>query len=60
MFRRFAEDYLVEPSDDGCTFTWTFAVEPRGPRPVVAAVGATQRPNFAAMARDTMRHFGAR
>jgi hypothetical protein len=60
MFRRFAEDYLVEPAEGGCTFTWTFAVEPRGPQPVIAAIGSAQRPIFAAMARDTRRHFGVR
>jgi hypothetical protein len=58
LFRRFAEDYLVEPTDGGCRFTWTFAVEPRGPKPIAAAVGAVQRLIFAAMARDTRRHFG--
>lgn len=25
---RFAEDYLVEPTRDGCRFTWTIAFEP--------------------------------
>jgi hypothetical protein len=60
MYRRFAEDYLVEPADGGCTFTWTFAAEPRGARPVAAAIGAIQRPIFAAMARDTRKHFGTR
>jgi hypothetical protein len=30
LFRRFAEDYLVEPtSESSCTFTWTIAYEPR-------------------------------
>lgn len=60
MFVRFAEDYLVEPADGGCLFTWTFAVEPRGPRAAAAAIGAAQRPIYAAMARDTKRHFGLR
>lgn len=59
-FRRFAEDYVVEPDEGGCVFTWTFAVEPRGPRQLAGAVGVVQRPIFAAMARDTLKHFGAR
>ena len=27
-FRRFAEDYVVEPTPTGSRFTWTFAIEP--------------------------------
>jgi len=61
VYRRFVEDYLVEPAaDGGCTFTWTFAAQPRGARGVAAVLGAAQRPVFAAMARDTRRHFGTR
>jgi hypothetical protein len=31
MFRRFAEDYLVEPtSETSCRFVWTIAAEPKG------------------------------
>jgi Polyketide cyclase / dehydrase and lipid transport len=59
MFRRFAEDYLVEPTDKGCRFTWTFAYEPTSAwklfftasRPVSAGI-------FGSFARDTKRHFG--
>jgi hypothetical protein len=30
LFKRFAEDYLVEPvSDSSCTFTWTIAYAPK-------------------------------
>lgn len=58
LFRRFAEDYVVEPTAGGCRFTWVFAVEPRGPRPVAAANGAVQRALFAQLARDFGRHFG--
>lgn len=29
FFRRFAEDYVVEPTSTGSRFTWTFAFEPR-------------------------------
>ena len=33
LFRRFAEDYLVEPvSETSCQFTWTIAWEPRAGR----------------------------
>jgi hypothetical protein len=59
MFRRFAEDYLVEPTDKGCRFTWTFAYEPvpawklffTASKPVSAGI-------FGSLARDTRRHFG--
>ncbi len=29
LFRRFAEDYIVEPDGDGTLFTWTVAIEPK-------------------------------
>jgi hypothetical protein len=58
LFRRFAEDYIVEPTAGGCRFTWTFAVEPRGPRAIAAANGIVQRGMFGQMARDFGKHFG--
>jgi hypothetical protein len=58
LFRRFAEDYVVEPAVGGCRFTWVFAVELRGPGPMVAANAAVQRAMFGQMARDFGRHFG--
>lgn len=30
LFRRFAEDYIVEPDGDGTLFTWIVAFEPKG------------------------------
>ncbi len=29
LFRRFAEDYIVEPDGDGTKFTWVVAIEPK-------------------------------
>lgn len=29
LFRRFAEDYIVEPDGDGTKFTWVMALEPK-------------------------------
>jgi hypothetical protein len=29
LFRRFAEDYIVEPDGDGTLFTWVMAMEPK-------------------------------
>jgi hypothetical protein len=58
LFRRFAEDYLVEEtSPSSCRFTWTVASEP-------SPVGRPGAPLNALAARrlfsDTRRHFGAR
>jgi hypothetical protein len=55
MFKRFAEDYLVEPrGDDACTFTWTIAYEPTllGKGPVNKLVMKT-------MFADTAKHYKA-
>ena len=57
LFRRFAEDYLVEPTANGCRFTWTFAAEPRGPRAAALVNDAVHRAMFAGMARDVRRHY---
>lgn len=58
LFRRFAEDYLVEEtSPSGCRFTWTVASEaPPAARPGAPVNAAIARSLFA----DTRRHFGAR
>ena len=54
----FAEDYLLEPSADGatCTFTWTVAYEP-------SALGRpgdpVNRRLLSSMFKDTRRHYGA-
>jgi hypothetical protein len=58
LFRRFAEDYVVEPAAGGSRFTWVFAVEPRGPRPLAAVNGSVQRAMFAQLAGDFRKHFG--
>jgi hypothetical protein len=56
MFRRFAEDYLVEPtSDDSCRFTWTIAHEPRGLARY--ANGANKR-LLESLFSDTRKHYG--
>ncbi|MGM1063246.1 SRPBCC family protein [Saccharothrix sp. Mg75] len=52
VFRRFGEDYLVEPAPGGCRFTWTFAYEPN-----LRFGGAVNARVFASMAADTRRHF---
>ncbi|MGO3325083.1 SRPBCC family protein [Gordonia sp. (in: high G+C Gram-positive bacteria)] len=61
FFRSFAEDYLVETTATGCSFTWTFAFDPAPRFGLFLAAG---RPlnhlNFSRMAADTRRHFGKR
>ncbi|MCF3130496.1 SRPBCC family protein [Streptomyces olivochromogenes] len=60
LFRRFGEDYVVEPVANGTRFTWTFAFEPS---PVLARPAAlTDFPGRAFMKQlvnSTKRHFGA-
>jgi hypothetical protein len=57
LFRRFAEDYLIEPVSEGaCRFSWTIAVEPR---PVARPGEPVNRRLLATLFRDTRRHFGA-
>ncbi|MFJ9459218.1 SRPBCC family protein [Kitasatospora sp. NPDC101447] len=60
LFRRFGEDYLVEPTASGTRFTWTFAFEPV---PLLARPAALTGVPGAAFLKgligDTKRHFGA-
>jgi hypothetical protein len=58
FFRRFAEDYLVEPtSETACRFTWTIAVEPH---PLARPANPASRRLLAALLRDTRRHYRVR
>lgn len=55
-FRRFAEDYLVEPaSEESCRFTWVVAIDP-------TAFGRINMPVnrrlLGTLFRDTRRHYG--
>jgi hypothetical protein len=55
LFRRFAEDYLVEPAGEGaCRFTWTIAVEPR---PAARPANPVNRVVLSTLFSDTRRHF---
>ena len=57
LFRRFAEDYLVEPaSDSSCRLTWTIAGEPRLPG---ALADPLNRRLLGTLFTDTRRHYGA-
>jgi hypothetical protein len=55
-FRRFAEDYLVEPlSEAACRFTWTIAIEPR---PATRPANPVNRLLLSTLFRDTRKHYG--
>jgi hypothetical protein len=56
LFRRFAEDYLVEPtSETSCRFTWTIALEPR---PAARIANPGNRLLLGTLLRDTRKHYG--
>jgi hypothetical protein len=56
LFRRFAEDYLVEPtSETSCRFTWTIAVEPRA---AARLANPANKRLLGTLFRDTRSHYG--
>ena len=58
LFRRFAEDYLVEPtSDTSCRLTWTIAIESR---PVARIADPGNWLLLGTLFRDTRKHYGIR
>jgi hypothetical protein len=58
FFRRFAEDYLIEPrSETSCRFTWTIAIEPH---PAFRPANPVNRLLLSTLFRDTRRHYGLR
>lgn len=58
LFRRFAEDYLVEPmSETSCRFVWTIAIEPR---PVLRIGNPVNKLLLSTLFRDTRKHYGLR
>jgi Polyketide cyclase / dehydrase and lipid transport len=61
IFRRFAEDYGVEPDGDGTLFTWTVAIEPKGAFSLpFKALSPIIRAAFGRMAADGQRYFAKR
>jgi Polyketide cyclase / dehydrase and lipid transport len=59
-FRRFAEDYVVEPDGDGALFTWTIAIEPSGVLgPAMKVFGPVTRIGFGQVARAAKKYFAA-
>jgi len=61
LFRRFAEDYLVQADGSGSLFTWTIAIEPN-PRlaPVLRFGAPVNRLAFGQVARSARRYFARR
>ncbi len=58
MFRRFAEDYLVEPtSENSCRFAWTIAIEPRR---AARIANPANRLLLETLFRDTRKYYGLR
>jgi hypothetical protein len=56
LFRRFAEDFLVEPgSETSCRFTWTIAIEPR---PAARVATPAARLVLGTLFSDTRKHYG--
>lgn len=56
MFKRFAEDYLVEPrGDNACTFTWIVAYEP-----TLLGKGPVNKKIMQTMMTDTRKHYNAK
>jgi hypothetical protein len=57
LFRRFAEDYLVEPtSEASCRFTWTIAYEEK---PAARLAGPVNKRILRTLFTDTRKHYGA-
>ena len=56
LFRRFAEDYLLESTDEtSCRLTWTIATEPRG---LGRLANPANRLLLSTLFRDTRQHYG--
>lgn len=61
LFRRFAEDYRVEPEGTGTKFTWLVAIEPVGAmRLPFRALAPLVKAGFGRMASDGQKYFAAR
>jgi carbon monoxide dehydrogenase subunit G len=60
MFRRFAEDYRVEPDGNGTRFTWLVAIEPVGVlRLPFRALAPVVKTSFGRMADEGQKYFAA-
>jgi hypothetical protein len=61
LFKRFAEDYVVERDGSGTWFTWTMAIEPKSAMTLPFKVLAPLlKAGFGRMPSEGERYFGAR
>jgi hypothetical protein len=61
LFRRFAEDYRIEPDGSGTRFTWLVAIEPIGAlRWPFKALAPVVKAGFGRIAADGQKYFAAR
>jgi hypothetical protein len=61
LFKRFAEDYRIEPDGTGTKFTWLVAIEPIGPlRLPFKAFAPVLKAAFGRMAVDGQKYFANR
>src|ERR1700709_1081290 len=58
LFRRFAEDYIVEPDRDGSVFTWVMALEPRSALAMpFKAIAPVMKAGFGRIPADGQKYF---
>jgi ligand-binding SRPBCC domain-containing protein len=58
LFRRFAEDYIVEPDGDGTLFTWVMALEPKGALALpFKAIAPVMKAIFGRIPSDGQKYF---
>jgi hypothetical protein len=61
LFKRFAEDYVVEPDDGGTLFIWTLAIEPKAALAFpFKALAPVLKAGFGRIPSDGQRYFAKR
>jgi hypothetical protein len=61
LFKRFAEDYVVEPDDGGTLFNWTLAIEPKVALAFpFKALAPVLKAGFGRIRSDGQRYFAKR
>ncbi len=61
LFRRFAEDYIVEPDGDGTMFTWVMAMEPKAAMALpFKAIAPVMKAAFGRVPIDGQKYFAKR
>jgi hypothetical protein len=61
LFKRFAEDYAIEPDDGGTLFRWTVAIEPKAALALpFKALAPALKAVFGRLPNDGQRYFAER